>query len=580
MNIKEYLSKQVRQAMNEAGLPLGSDVLLTQSTRPEFGHYQANGALPAAKKMKTNPRELAEAIVKQLNLENIAEKIEIAGPGFINIFLAPDWLASQCENAIKDSHLGVSRHSTPATVVVDYSAPNLAKEMHVGHLRGTIIGDAVVRVLEFMGDRVIRQNHMGDWGTQFGMLIAHLEDRLSAEQALAEVALDDLEAFYREAKVRFDDDPEFASRAREYVVKLQAGDTHCLRLWQKFIDISIKHSEAIYDKLKVTLLHAHIMPESAYNNDLPKLVAELRKQGLAITDQGAEVVFLDEFADKEGKPSPVIVQKSDGGYLYATSDLAALRYRNETLKADRVLYFVDARQSLHLQQVFTVARKAGWVRDEVSLEHLAFGTMMGEDGKPFKTRTGGTVKLAELLDEAVQRADRLVVEKNQGLSPEERQEIAKKVGIGAVKYADLSKHRTSDYMFNWDSMLSFEGNTAPYLQYAYTRIQSIFRKAGINGELPPGRITLNEEHEINLALKLLRFSETIEQVAAECTPHQLCSYLYELASLTMSFYENCPILKQDISPEIRTGRLRLCQLAARTLRTGLDLLGIDVMDKM
>jgi len=566
--------------MDAAGLSVESAVLLTQSTRPEFGHYQANGALPAAKQMKTNPRELAAAIVKQLNLTDVAEKIEIAGPGFINIHLAPGWLAAQCEESLQDSHLGVARHADPATVVVDYSAPNLAKEMHVGHLRGTIIGDAVVRVLEFMGDKVIRQNHMGDWGTQFGMLIAHLEDRLSAEQALAEVALEDLEAFYREAKIRFDEDVTFANRAREYVVKLQAGDAHCLKLWQKFIDVSIAHSEAIYKKLKVTLSHEHIMPESAYNEDLPHVVAELKTKGLAVTDQGAQVVFLDEFADKEGKPSPVIVQKSDGGYLYATSDLAALRYRNDRLKADRVLYFVDARQSLHLQQVYTVARKAGWVGEQVSLEHLAFGTMMGADGKPFKTRSGGTVKLAELLDEAVARADQLVASKNHELSAQERAEIAAKVGIGAVKYADLSKHRTSDYVFNWDSMLSFEGNTAPYLQYAYTRIQSIFRKAEINAETTQRVIQLIEPSEVQLALKLLQFSETIEQVALECTPHQLCGYLYELASDTMSFYENCPILKQGIAAEIRESRLRLCQLAERTLHTGLNLLGIEVMDRM
>lgn len=580
MNIKEFVTQQVQQAMLGAGLSAEMDALVTRSTRPEFGHYQANGALPAAKQMKTNPRALATQIVEKLDLQGAAGTVEIAGPGFINIHLSPDWLAQQCQAALADTRLGVAQKTQPQKVVVDYSAPNLAKEMHVGHLRGTIIGDAVVRVLEFLGDQVIRQNHMGDWGTQFGMLIAHLEDRMLAEHALAEVALEDLEAFYRAAKVRFDAEPEFATRAREYVVKLQAGNPHCLALWQKFIDVSVAHSELIYSKLQVTLTHGDIQPESAYNEDLPLLVAELQAQGLAVTDQGAQVVFLEEFADKEGKPAPVIVQKSDGGYLYATSDLAALRYRQAQLQADRILYFVDARQSLHLQQVFTLARKAGWVKADTALEHLAFGTMMGEDGRPFKTRTGGTVKLAELLDEAVVRADKIVAAKNPDLTEGERSEVATKVGIGAVKYADLSKNRTSDYIFNWDAMLSFEGNTAPYLQYAYTRIQSIFRRAGLQAEQVSGPIQLAESTELNLAVKLVQFAEIVDQVARDGMPNTLCNYLYEVAGETMAFYEQCPILKEGVPVETRNSRLCLSALAAAVLAKGLDLLGIEVLERM
>ncbi len=347
MNIKKYLSDQVALALTLAGVPEGSEPLVTQSTRAEFGHYQANGVLPAAKRMQVNPRELASKVVDQLKLETVAEKIEIAGPGFINIHLTSDWLARNCEAALADDHLNANRNAEPEIVVADYSAPNLAKEMHVGHLRSTIIGDAIARVLEFQGDHVIRQNHMGDWGTQFGMLIAHLEDRLTAENSLTEVELEDLEAFYREAKIRFDEDAGFADRSRAYVVKLQGGDAHCNALWQKFIDVSVAHSEAIYRKLNVSLTHQHIRPESAYNDDLPKVVAELKRQLIVVQDQGAQVVFLEEFADKDGKPSVVIVQKTDGGYLYATSDLAALKYRNDELQADRILYFVDARQSLH-----------------------------------------------------------------------------------------------------------------------------------------------------------------------------------------------------------------------------------------
>lgn len=565
--------------MLAAGLPQDSEPLVTQSTRPEFGHYQANGALPAAKKMKTNPRELANKVVAELALEGIAEKIEIAGPGFINIHLAPGYLAGLCLEARADERLNVSSDRPPQTVVVDYSGPNLAKEMHVGHLRSTIIGDAVARVLEFSGDKVIRQNHMGDWGTQFGMLIAELEGQLKSDTD-AGLALADLETFYQQAKKHFDEDADFAAKARDYVVKLQSGDAGCLTLWQQFIDVSVAHSEEIYSRLNVSLQHQHIRPESAYNDDLPAVVADLQSKGLAQTSEGAQVVFLEELANKDGEPSVAIVQKSDGGYLYATTDLAALRYRQDALSADRILYFVDARQALHLQQVFTIARKAGFVKADTSLEHLAFGTMMGEDGKPFKTRTGGTVKLAALLEEAVERAAQLIAEKDPDLDGEARQQVARKVGIGAVKYADLSKNRSSDYIFNWDTMLSFEGNTAPYLQYAYSRIQSIFRKAAVDPQAFKAQLQLQHDSEIALAIKLLQFAEAVEQVASDCMPNVLCAYLYELASEYMSFYEACPILKEGVDAQTRDSRLQLCQLVAKTLATGLELLGIEVMERM
>lgn len=579
MNIKRFLVERVKRAMLAAGLPAESEALVTQSTRPEFGDYQANGALPAAKKMKTNPRELAAKIVAELELEDVAEKVDIAGPGFINIHLAPAYLATLCSDALTDKQLSVRPEREAQKVVVDYSGPNLAKEMHVGHLRSTIIGDAVVRVLEFAGDKVVRQNHMGDWGTQFGMLIAELEGQLQSDSD-AGLALADLETFYQQAKKHFDEDAEFATKARDYVVKLQSGDAACLALWQQFIDVSVAHSEEIYQKLNVSLKHEHIRPESAYNDDLAPVVKDLQEKELAVTSEGAQVVFLQELADKEGNPSVAIVQKSDGGFLYATTDLAALRYRQSELDADRILYFVDARQALHLQQVFTIARKAGFVKADTGLEHLAFGTMMGQDGKPFKTRTGGTVKLAALLEESIERAAKLVAEKDPDLDEKTRKEVAQKVGIGAVKYADLSKNRTSDYIFNWDTMLSFEGNTAPYLQYAYTRIQSIFRKAGVDSQSLNSPLVLQQANERSLALKLVQFSEVIEQVASDCMPNVLCAYLYELASEYMSFYEACPILKDGVDEATRNSRLQLCQLVARTLATGLDLLGIEVMDRM
>ena len=579
MNIKQFLVRQVSKAMQAAGLPEDSEPLVTQSTRPEFGDYQANGALPAAKKMKINPRELASKVVAELSLDGIADKVDIAGPGFINIHLAPDYLAQLCAQALADTQLTIRPARAPQTVVVDYSGPNLAKEMHVGHLRSTIIGDAVARVLEFSGDQVIRQNHMGDWGTQFGMLIAELEGQLQCNDN-ATMALVDLESFYQQSKKHFDDDENFANTARNYVVKLQSGDEGCKRLWQQFIDVSVTHSEDIYRALNVSLTAQDIRPESAYNADLSTIVADLQCQQLAVTSEGAQAVFLQELANKDGEPSVAIVQKSDGGYLYATTDLAALRYRQDELNADRILYFVDARQALHLQQVFTIARKANFVKADMGLEHLAFGTMMGKDGKPFKTRTGGTVKLAALLDEAVERAAQLIAEKDPELDDAARLEVAKKVGIGAVKYADLSKNRTSDYIFNWDSMLSFEGNTAPYLQYAYARIQSIFRKADIDPAGLKASLLLAHANERTLGLKLLQFSEVIDQVASDCMPNVLCVYLYELASDYMSFYEACPILKEGVDEATRDSRLQLCALVARTLATGLDLLGIEVMDRM
>jgi len=579
MNIRELLNTKVLEAMHAVGVPEGLPALIAPGKKAGFGDYQANCAMGAAKAMGTNPRELAAKIIAALTLDGIADKVEIAGPGFINIDLNRDWLGQQIANAQTNSRLNVATVSEPQVVVIDYSGPNLAKEMHVGHLRSTIIGDALARLLEFQGHNVIRQNHVGDWGTQFGMLIAELEEQLGASQE-AGMALKDLEIFYQQAKKHFDDDAAFADKARNYVVRLQSGDTEMLTLWQQFKDVSLHHSTDIYQQLNVTLKDTDVRGESFYNNDLIPLVKELQEQGLAVESEGAQVVFLQELADKDGNPSPVIIQKQGGGFLYATTDLAALRYRVKTLHANRIMYFIDARQSLHMQQVFTLARKAKFVTDSVSLEHLAFGTMMGSDGKPFKTRTGGTVKLAELLVEAVERAGAVVSEKNTELNAIEMSEISRKVGIGAVKYADLCKTRTNDYIFSWESMLSFEGNTAPYLQYAFTRVQSIFRKAGVTPESLTQAIIIDSEQEKTLAIKLLQFSETLDQVAREAMPHLLCTYLYDVASLYMTFYEACPILKDGIAADIRDSRLRLCHLVARTLEQGLELLGIEVMERM
>ncbi|WP_299077321.1 arginine--tRNA ligase [uncultured Paraglaciecola sp.] len=576
MNLHTYLLAKFKAALTAIGAPEDSPAPLSRSTREGFGHYQFNGAMALSKVLKQNPRDIAQKIVDAVDLDAEVEKLEIAGPGFINIHLKPEWLAQQLESANADSRLGINPEQQQ-TAVIDYSAPNLAKEMHVGHLRSTIIGDSVAKTLEFLGHKVIRQNHMGDWGTQFGMLLAHLNDKLAANE-VAETALSDLEDFYRAAKVRFDNEEGFADRARDYVVKLQGGDAQCLQLWQNFIDVSIAHSEDVYQKLNVSLKRSDVMGESAYNKDLATTVSELQASGIVVESQGAQVAFLPEMADKNGNPAAYIVQKSGGGYLYSTTDQAAIRYRNGVLNADRTLIFTDVRQALHFKQTEIVARNAGFISEQQTYEHCPFGMMLGSDGKPFKTRSGGTVKLAELLDEAIERAEALINQRESDLSEQERKIIANKVGIGAVKYADLSKNRTTDYIFNWDTMLSFEGNTAPYLQYAFARIQSIFRKAGaVNSH---ANIQLQEVQEQLLAVKLMQYVEAIKQVSTEATPHVLCTYIYELASLFMSFYEACPILKEGIDEQTKNSRLMLAQLTSKTLQSGLDLLGIETMDKM
>lgn len=535
--------------------------------KPEFGDYQANGAMAAAKTLQQNPRAIAERVVQAAEVDDIVSRLEVAGPGFINIHLHPEFLAT----ALSAASIVPVEH--PQRVVVDYSSPNLAKEMHVGHLRSTIIGDAIVRILEALGHEVIRQNHVGDWGTQFGMLIAYLEESGEDSEQLS-----DLETFYRASKQRFDSDPDFAERARQRVVALQAGDAETRALWQRFIQISLAHCQAIYDRLGVTLTMNDVMAESAYNDDLPAVVADLDAKGLLTRSDGAQCVFLDEFTGKDGKPLPVIVQKSDGGYLYSTTDLAAVRYRARVLHADRALYLTDARQALHFRQIFAVAARAGFTGNRISLEHQPFGNMLGRDGKPFKTRDGGVVKLNDLLDEAVARAAALVAEKNPHLDESERQQIARAVGIGAVKYADLSKNRTSDYIFDWDQMLSFDGNTAPYLQYAFSRIQSIFSRGEVHPAELSGPILLAEEQERALAVMLLRLQEVLEQVAREGFPHYLCAWLYELASAFMRFYEACPILTAETS--VRDSRLALCRITAERLELGLSLLGIQTVQRM
>ena len=575
MKLHQTVAQVVEAAFLQAGLD-NDAILLQPAGKPEFGDYQVNGVMGAAKRRKTNPRELAVQVTAllQANTDVIATA-EVAGPGFINLRLNAEFLNQHLQAALADAHLGITAVAAPQTIVIDYSSPNLAKEMHVGHLRSTIIGDSLNRVLSYLGHKVIAQNHVGDWGTQFGMLVAYLVEQQKTGDA--DMALSDLEEFYRNAKVRFDEDAEFADTARDYVVKLQSGDAAVLDLWRHFVASSMQHAEEVYARLGVLLTPDDVIGESFYNDDLQPVVDDLMARGLAVESNGAKVVFLPEFKNKEGEDAAYIIQKADGGYLYSTTDLAAIRHSVEGFKADRLLYVVDARQALHFQQLFTTARKAGYLPENVAAEHIAFGTMMGEDGKPFKTRDGGTVKLMDLLKEAEERATALVQSKNAELAQDQAVHIGHTVGIGAVKYADLAKSRTSDYIFNWATMLSFEGNTAPYLQYAYTRVQSVLRKAAEQNVLA-GEIHIAEAAEQQLALALLQFEDVLTQVADTAYPHHLAAYLYHVATLFSRFYEQCPILKAE--PAVMASRLSLATLTGNTLKQGLDLLGIDVLAVM
>ena len=578
MNLKKYLDKEFENGLRSLGATDGR-AAVKQASKPAFGHYQVNGVMGAAKKRKSNPRELAQSLLDLI--ENSKEltgvaRYEIAGPGFINITLMPEFIQAELTRNAQDPRLGIPLE-TARKVLVDYSSPNLAKEMHIGHLRSTAIGDANVRILEFLGHDVVRANHVGDWGAQFGSLLAYMDKLEQTEEALT-TELKDLEVFYQRASELFKTDEKFATRAREFVVRLQSGDAKCLKLWERFIKESIRHCQAIYDLLDISLTGDDVRAESAYNNVLGSTIEKLEAKGLVEISDGAKCVFMDEFTGKNDKPLPAIVQKSDGGYPYMATDLAAAEYRGNTLCVDEALYFVDGRQSLHLSQLYAIARAAGFIKENQVFSHIPFGTILNKEGTPFKTRDGGAVKLADVADEAIERALKLVSEKNPDLTEEDRNHIARVVGIGAIKYAELSKNRTTDYIFDWDTMLSFEGNTAPYLQYAYTRIMSIFRRAGLDGGDINSPFDLREPDEIALATKLLQYPEAVESVVEDYQANILCNYLFDLSQHFTTFYESCPVLKAE--NEMRGSRLRLCDVSAKTLKHGLGLLGIQTVEQM
>jgi arginyl-tRNA synthetase len=573
---QQVLGARVRAAL---GAAFGDDYASADPLiRPSsFADFQSNAALPLAKKLGKPPREIANEIVSHLDAGDISDPPTVSGPGFINFTLRDDWIAETATGLLADPRLGTPLAESPQTVVVEYSSPNIAKEMHVGHLRSTIVGDAIARVLDFAGHHVIRDNHVGDWGTQFGILIEYLFD-VGEDSPEAGLLRTDPNTFYQAARVKFDTDPDFANRARERVVKLQSGDDPATQqLWTELMELSRQYLRDTYQLLRVTLTDDDIRGESFYNDMLGGVADDLSAKGLAVVNDGALCVFPPGFTGRDGSPLPVIIRKRDGGYNYSTTDLATIRYRIDKINCDRAIYVVGSDQALHFAMIFAVARLAGWLPEDARFEHAQIGMVQGTDGHRLRTREGDTVKLSSLLAEGIERA-RAILNEIETLDTEVKDAIAEDVGIGAIKYADLSTARDSAYVFDWDRMISFRGNTGPYLQYATTRIRSIFRRAGIaeTGARAPIGVTAPAERE--LALKLLGFGAVVTQVTETTEPHRLCAYLFEVASLFTAFYEQCPVLKAD--DETRNARLALCAATLRVLSAGLGLLGVPVPDRM
>lgn len=558
-----------------AGAP--SDPVVRPSERADA---QVNGALSLAKTLGMAPRDVATKALESLgDISDMVESTEVAGPGFINVTFSASFLAMELVAAMQHTRLGVRESDTPHTFVIDYSAPNVAKEMHVGHLRSTVIGDSLVRALNFVGHTVVRENHIGDWGTPFGMLIEHLID-LGEESAAHELGVGDLDGFYKQARQKFEESDSFKDRARQRVVMLQGGDADTMRLWKTLVLESTRYFNKVYSQLGVLLTDDDLMGESAYNDLLLTVVDRLSKAGLLETSDGAEVVFPDGFTNRENEPLPLIIRKGDGGYNYATTDLACVIDRVERIGAQSLLYVVGAPQAQHLQMVEAVARKAGWLPDGFIMNHVSFGSVLGADRKMLKSRSGETVKLAALLDEAVERADAAIAEKNPAMNPENRELVARMIGIGAVKYSDLSTDRVKDYIFDWERMLSFDGNTAPYLQYAHARICSIFRRADVAREDVRNIVpTLDDPREKALAMRLLRFDAAVWEMVDTLSPHKLCTYVFDLATDFTAFYEHCSVLKAD-ADQLRMSRLALCDATARVVEHALNLLGIEAPEQM
>ena len=570
INLRQLLTTHLDKSFASLGIENPS-ALVFPTTNEDFGDYQANGAMAIAKELGKKPRFIAQEVVDRAPLADLNATVEVAGPGFINIHLDDGFLATALSESTQFQSV-----DHPERIVVDYSSPNIAKELHVGHLRSTVIGDALVRLFELVGHTVIRQNHVGDWGTAFGKLIAYVDEH----QEAGDLSVSGIEKLYVEASKQFDRDPNFARRARQEVLKLQQHDPKVVKKWDRIVRASLDHVHHIYSELGISLGLSDVRGESAYNEDLSDVVDDLQNAGLLTLSEGAQCVFVDGFKRKDGSPLPMIVQKSDGGYLYHTTDLAALKHRTKTLAADRLIYLTDSRQIHHFELLFAVGELVGYIPEDVVPEHLVFGSILDKNGEPFRTRGGNNIRLGSLIQEGIERALNIVQHKSAHLSSEEQQKIARQIAVGAIKYADLSKNRTNDYRFDWDVMLSLEGNTAPYLQYAHARICSIFSRSNLDiQEFDQKPIELQHRSERALALRLLRFSETLEQCLEERKPHYLCNYFYDLTGHFMRFYENCPVLKASTN-KLRDSRLSLCAKTSQVLRVGLANLGIALPSRM
>lgn len=576
MNIKYFITEVVKKAIFSIGLS-GIKIHVCQSKKIQNCDYQINGIMSIAKNSGYSAINLAKLIVDNIKANKAFKYVEISKTFFINIILNEKWIATQLNKINIFSYFNNKLEKKPKTIVVDYSSPNMAKEMHVGHLRSTIIGDSISKILLFLGHNVIKINHVGDWGIQFGMIIAYLEKEKINKKI--NINLNEIEFFYKKAKKLYDENEKFAEHARNYIVKLQSGDKNCIYLWKKIVDMTIEENQKIYNLLDVSLEKKNIFGESFYKDMLPSIVNDLKEKKIAVENNGSIVIFLNEFKNKLGEPIGVVIQRNDGSYLYTTIDIACLKYRCETLNADRILYFVDSRQHQHLMQILYISIKAGYIKKGVSFEHHMFGMILSSNGKPFKTRSGKTIKLYDLLQEAINRAFKLVVDKNPNLSKPESLFLAKRIGIGAIKYFDLSKNRNTNYEFNWDNILNFEGNTSPYIQYTYTRIFSVIKKSNIElSVIQNSFVSILTVEEKKLSIQLLKFQETIQLISENCLPNILCNYLYELAVIFSNFYENCSILYAN--KKIFFSRLKLSYLTLKTIKTGLNLLGINTINKM
>ncbi|XBC37871.1 MAG: arginine--tRNA ligase [Buchnera aphidicola (Meitanaphis microgallis)] len=575
MNIKLILEKHVIQALMNNGIENTKNLLINNTNQKKPWHYQIDGIIKIAKMLKTNAHDLANSIASNIHTHKIYQKIQVSKSGFINIFLNEKWMIKKLEKKIKSIRLDV-KYATSKNIIIDYSSPNIAKEMHVGHLRSTIIGDATARMMEFLGHNVIRTNHIGDWGIQFGMIIAYLKNYKELMKNINDI---DFNKIYQHAKKKYENDECFSKIVKKYTLKLQSENKQCIHIWKKIVDITIKKNEKIYKKLNVTLTNKHIKGESFYRKMLPEIVKDLKSRKIAVKHHGAAIVFLKNFRNRNGQPLGIIIQKKDGAFLYATSDLACLKYRYEHFNADKILYYTDIRQSQYLMQIIEIGKRASYIPSNLKVEHHTFGMILSEHHRPFKTRSGENIKLSDLLNEAIKRAKIIAQQKNPKINTKKLNFLAKKIGIGAVKYFDLSKNRLTNYIFNWNNILSFNGNTAPYIQYAYTRILSIFKKLKISMFNLKGNIIFKEQCEKNLGLKLLQFEEIILEAAEKGMPHILCNYLYALATIFSYFYEQCSILLSK-NIKIRYSRLILSFLTARTLKLGLNILGISTISYM